>query len=68
MDLPQDYLEGMLRGIVAFEASIGTVKGKFKLSQNRSPVDRLNVIAALNDTGNADANRVATLMDETGEV
>src|SRR5206468_2683175 len=47
MDLPDDYLRKMLRGIVAFEIPITRLEGKFKLSQNRSERDRQLVIAAL---------------------
>lgn len=44
---PDDYIEGMLRGITAFEMPITRIEGKFKLSQNRSVADRESVIAAL---------------------
>ena len=64
MRLPDDYMQQMIDGIVAFEARITDLRGKFKLSQNRSPADRLNVIAALRDAGDAEADRLAHLMDE----
>lgn len=44
---PDDYIDGMLRGITAFEMPITRIEGKFKLSQNRSVADRESVIAAL---------------------
>jgi len=47
MDLPEDYRQRMLGGIVGFEIAITDLAGKFKLSQNRSPQDRLRVVAAL---------------------
>src|SRR5690349_24196495 len=40
MDLPEDYLRKMIRGIVAFEMPITRLEGKFKLSQNRSARDQ----------------------------
>ncbi len=47
MDLPEEYVARMVRGIVAFELPISRLEGKFKLSQNRSMRDRERVVAAL---------------------
>lgn len=47
MDLPPDYLEKMVAGIVAFEMPLTRIEGKAKISQNRSEEDRLRVIEAL---------------------
>jgi transcriptional regulator len=44
---PESYIDGMLRGITAFEMPIERLEGKFKLSQNRSIEDQNSVIAAL---------------------
>ncbi len=46
---PARYIDGMLRGIVAFEMRIDRIEGKFKLSQNRSEEDRRQVADALAD-------------------
>jgi len=62
MDLPTDYLSKMLEGIVAFEARITRMEGKFKLSQNRPMADRRNVIAALGESGGDNAAELAALM------
>lgn len=43
-DAPADYLAAMLRAIVAIEIPVQSLRGKFKLSQNRSPADRQGVI------------------------
>jgi len=64
MELPADYLQQMIDGIVAFEIRVTRVTGKFKLSQNRPSTDRLNVIAALQESGNEDSIGVAHLMKE----
>jgi transcriptional regulator len=64
MDLPADYMQQMIDGIVAFEVRITRITGKFKLSQNRPPTDRLTVIAALQKSGNEDAQGVANLMKD----
>ncbi len=45
--LPDDYLQKMMRGIVAFGIEITRLEGKFKLSQNRTESERENVIASL---------------------
>jgi transcriptional regulator len=50
-----------LRGIVGFEITITRMTGKFKLSQNRPPIDRGHVIEALGQ-GSAGEQEVATLM------
>ncbi len=64
MDLPAEYMHKMIDGIVAFEIRISRITGKFKLSQNRPPADRLNVTAELQQSGGEDAAGVARLMQE----
>ena len=64
MELPADYMQRMMDDIVAFEVRVTRVTGKFKLSQNRPPSDRLSVIAALQESGNEDAEGVVHLMKE----
>ncbi len=49
--LPSDFIDGMVRGIVAFEIPIARLDGKWKLSQNRSAADRNGVIRALHAQG-----------------
>jgi transcriptional regulator len=60
--LPDDYLQKMMRGIVGFEIEITRLEGKFKLSQNRTEVERENVIAALQESSDKLAVNVAELM------
>ena len=45
-DLPADFMETLLKQIVGFRIRLLRVGAKFKLSQNRPAVDRLNVAAA----------------------
>jgi transcriptional regulator len=66
MDLPAGFQRRMIDGIVAFEARITRMEGKFKLSQNRPLADRRSVIDALRKTGNENAAHVAALMQEKG--
>jgi transcriptional regulator len=63
-DLPERYLQGMLKGIIGLDITIARLEGKFKLSQNRPAVDRPRVIAALERRGDIDALAVAALMRE----
>ena len=63
-DLPEAYLDGMLKGIVGLDITVTRLEGKYKLSQNRPAVDRPRVIAALEQRGDADALAVARLMRE----
>jgi len=50
MDLPEDYLQTMMKSIVVFEIPIDRIEGKFKLSQNRSEVDQASVIEHLSNS------------------
>ena len=61
-DLPQAYLEAMLRGIVGIEIEISRLEGKFKLSQNRPASDRPRIIAALERRDDQTSREVAGLM------
>jgi transcriptional regulator len=60
--LPEDYYEGLLRGIVAFELPVTRLDGKFKLGQNRSVEDRRRTIAALERQGSREAASLAEFM------
>lgn len=62
--LPDDYVQRMIKGIVAFEMPIERLEGKFKLSQNRSAADREGAIKGLEGSGDAVAREVARLMRE----
>jgi len=61
-ELPPEYLQGMLQGIVGFTMPITRLEGKYKLSQNRPEQDRPRVIAALETQGDALSAGVAALM------
>lgn len=62
MDLPPDYLQKQLRGIVAFELPITRLEGKAKLSQNRPAVDRRGALTALAASEDPGERGVATAM------
>jgi len=61
-DLPDDYREKMMRGIVAFEIPIARIEGKFKLGQNRSMADTQGVFDALSHSADADSRALAQIM------
>ena len=46
-DAPADYIEGMLKAIVAFEMPISRIEASWKLSQNRSEADRTGAMEGL---------------------
>ncbi len=64
-DAPQDYLRQMLGGIVGIEIPISRLVGRWKVSQNRSPVDREGAAAGLRATGESGAVAMADLIVET---
>ena len=63
-DLPEPYLQGMLKGIIGLDITVSRLEGKFKLSQNRPAADRPRVIAALERRRDPDGLGVAALMRE----
>ena len=58
----EKYIEGMLRGVTAFEMPIDRLEGKFKLSQNRPARDREQVTDALADSARESDRDLAALM------
>ena len=46
-DAPRTYIESQMRGIVGIEVEIGTIEGKWKVSQNRPEADRRGVAEGL---------------------
>lgn len=63
-ELPADYLDQMIRGIVAFEMPLTRIEGKFKLNQNRSEADVASVLRVLSESPNPDDRAVAKLMSQ----
>jgi transcriptional regulator len=50
-NLPDEYKQRMMKGIVAFEIVVDDLQGKQKLSQNRTEIERENIIEALGKSG-----------------
>ena len=64
--LDDRYLEGQLRGIVAFALRVEQIDAKAKLSQNRTPEDRQRVERALSESSDPIARACAEDMRELG--
>jgi len=63
--LPEGYRKTLLAGIVGFRIPIARIEGKFKLSQNRSEVERNNVRAA-HAAGTSEQRSLAVWMEKLG--
>jgi transcriptional regulator len=48
-DAPEAFIESQLRGIVGLEIEITEIRGKWKMSQNRTPEDAAGVVRGLAD-------------------
>jgi len=59
--MPEGFRRTMLAGIVGFRILIARIEGKFKISQNREPQERINVQAA-HAAGTADERALAAWM------
>jgi transcriptional regulator len=62
MELPEEYMDRMMRAVVGFEIEITRLEGKLKLSQNRPANDRRRVTEALAASGDALDRAVAGMM------
>jgi transcriptional regulator len=62
MDLPDEYMDRMMRAVVGFEIEITRLEGKHKLSQNRPANDRRRVTEALGASGDTLDRAVAEMM------
>jgi transcriptional regulator len=61
-DAPDDFVRGMLRAIVGFELVITRLEGKWKMSQNRPPVDIGRIVDGLAREGGPGEAAVAELV------
>jgi transcriptional regulator len=62
--LPRDYVDKMLGAIVAFAIDVTRLDARFKLSQEKLPIERERIIAALEASGDSWAVETARLMRE----
>ncbi|MDF2433066.1 MAG: transcriptional regulator [Mucilaginibacter sp.] len=61
-NLPDDFKQKMMKGIVAFEIVIEDLQGKSKLSQNRTQKERDNIINELKTSANSNEMEIADYM------
>ena len=62
-----DYVQQMMKAIVAFEVEVSAVRHVFKLSQNRDQQSHANIISNLNKQG-AEAGEIARAMEEKNKI
>lgn len=55
-DAPADFIQSQLKAIVGLEIEITEIRGKWKMSQNRSPEDARGVALGMADTTDPHAN------------
>jgi transcriptional regulator len=63
-DAPDEFTEKMLRAIVGLEIEITSIRGKRKLSNNRSVDDQLGVVAGLSASARTSDHELADAMRE----
>jgi transcriptional regulator len=63
-NLSEEYKTRMMKGIVAFEIVVDDLQGKQKLSQNRSPIERDNIINTLSTSSNTNESEIAKYMSK----
>lgn len=61
--LPEKYKDGMAKGIVAFEVTVTDLQAKYKLSQNRTEIERKSIIESLKNSKSAVEHKVGELME-----
>ena len=63
-DAPSDYIEQMMKAIVAVEFPIDRIEGKWKMSQNRSDADIDGVVNGLGTSPSSNDGEVARIVSE----
>lgn len=63
--MSKKFLESELRGIVGFEILVTDIQAAYKLSQNRDSKNKNNIIAELENQGDAESIKLAEHMKST---
>ena len=66
-DAPPDYLRALIGNVVGIEIEATRMVGKWKVSQNRLPVDQHGAAAGLRATGDHEAAAMADLILDTAQ-
>jgi transcriptional regulator len=62
--LPADYIEGLHKGIVAFEMEVEILEGAFKLNQNKPVQDRMHIIDTLGSGNDSNIVEMTAYMQQ----
>ncbi|HEY3928475.1 MAG TPA: FMN-binding negative transcriptional regulator [Candidatus Koribacter sp.] len=62
-DAPADYVDNMLKAIIAFELRITRLEASWKLNQNRSEADRRGAMEGLREGGNEVSGEMARALE-----
>ena len=62
MGLPKEFKSKMIKGITGFEITVTDLQAKSKLSQNRSAIERDNIINTLSKSSNTQEKDIAAYM------
>lgn len=60
---PEDFIDGLCRAIIGIEIKLDRLEGKWKMSQNRPPDDRIGVINGLRAQGDGIDQTIADLVE-----
>jgi transcriptional regulator len=60
--LPNEFKDGLVRGIIGFEIPVSRLEGKFKLSQNREAEDYQGVLEGLKNRPDEMSKKVLEIM------
>ena len=63
-NLPPDYLEKQLKGIVGFRIRAEKIEASYKLAQTLDPVSYESVISHLENSPDANSQKIAEVMAE----
>ena len=63
-NLPQEYINHMMKAIVGFSIEVETVENTFKLSQNRDEASQKNIIAQLKNRHDYNSAAIAAEMEK----
>jgi transcriptional regulator len=63
-DAPAEFIDKLIESIVGIEIPISRINGKWKVSQNRPPADRLGVIAGLATRQDESSTAMAGLVQQ----
>ncbi|HAO45963.1 MAG TPA: FMN-binding negative transcriptional regulator [Ferruginibacter sp.] len=61
-ELPKEYIDQMVKGIVGFTIEVESMENTFKLSQNRDPDSQRNIIEELMKRGDENSRKIAKEM------